>query len=82
MHSALVRRHRDPYRCDGEAAVERRVLREHARRDGYREVAPVLGELPPIGRGVGRRVPSEAVVLGELSRVRRSGVAKEVLPER
>ena len=59
------------------AAVECRVGREHAGPDGHREVAPVLGALPPIGRGVGCRVPVEALVLDELSRVFRHAAPRE-----
>jgi hypothetical protein len=53
------------------------VIREHAGPNVDGEVAPVLGELPSVGRRLRRRVPVDALVLDEVARVLRLWMPSE-----
>ena len=76
-HLALEE-HREPQPGQREPNEEYRVSRENTRRNGDREVAPILCELPPVGRRVRRRMPIEALVVHQLARVLRLAVSCEI----
>src|SRR5438445_2393099 len=61
-----------------EAHDQHWVRREYPRRHSYGEIALVLRELPPVGRGARRWVPVDALVFDEIARMLRRFVPREV----